>query len=326
MMPMPRLIYFSQHKVLRTNDLDEARFKVSQKFCDHRLDLSRRGAQLSVEHNAARGRHVSVNYLTYGAEVTVDPGLLGLFYLFQVPLSGRAAISHRGDEMTAHPLAGTMLNPDRPAQLRWSSECSKLLFQIDCVHLETVARALTGAPLPGPIRFDMQVDFTKLNGRQLHRTFMACATAVEQGALFQQPLSSSDLRVEYDLAHALLTLQHSNISHIIERAKRGAKSRDIRHALEFMHANLGEPISILDIASAVEVNVRTLQKGFQRAFAQTPMQVLRNARLDAAYYQLLGRRDVQSVSQTAYSCGFSHLGRFSRYYRERFGDVPSVRG
>ena len=58
MMPMPRLIYFSQHKVLRTNDLDEARFKVSQKFCDHRLDLSRRGAQLSVEHNAARGRHV----------------------------------------------------------------------------------------------------------------------------------------------------------------------------------------------------------------------------------------------------------------------------
>jgi transcriptional regulator GlxA family with amidase domain len=32
------------------------------------------------------------------------------------------------------------------------------------------------------------------------------------------------------------------------------------------------------------------------------------------------------VSQTAYSCGFSHLGRFSRYYRERFGDVPSVRG
>lgn len=325
MMPLQQRTYFSQHPVLRTRDLDEARFKVGQKFCDHRLDLGRRGARLSVSHNAVRGRNLSVNYLSYGAEVAVDPGLLGSFYLFQIPLCGKARIAHRGDEMTAHTQAGTILNPDRPAQLRWDAACRKLLFQIDRAHLETVTQTLTGTPPPGPIRFDMKVDFTAPKGQQLHRIFSACAAAIESGSLFQRPLTSSDIHIEYDLIVALLSLQNSNISHIIARADKGAKPRDIRRALAYMHANLGEPITILDIAEAAEVNVRTLQKGFRRAFGRTPIQVLRNARLDAAHYLLLAHRDVPSVSETAYSCGFSHLGRFSSYYRDRFGHAPSER-
>ncbi|UOA32787.1 HTH-type transcriptional activator RhaS [Sulfitobacter sp. DSM 110093] len=324
-MSLHRQSYFSDHPVLRTRDLDEARFKVSQRFCDHRLDVSNRNSQLSVTHNAVRGQHLSVNYLSYGAEVTVDPGELGSFYLFQMPLSGKASVAHRGDEMTAHVGMGTILNPDRSALLRWGESCQKLLFQIDSAHLETVARNLTGAPPPGPIRFDMKVDFTRPNGRKLQRAFAACAAAIENGGLFQRPLSGSDLQVEHDLVYALLTLQKSNISHIIARSDGGTRPRDIRHALEFMHANLAEQITVLDIATAAEVNVRTLQKSFLRVFRKTPMQVLRDTRLDAAHYLLHARRDVPSVSEAAYSCGFSHMGRFASYYRTRFGHTPCKR-
>ena len=200
---------------------------------------------------------------------------------------------------------------------------SELFVQIDRQHLEAVAQTLTGAPQPGPIRFDMKVDFTRPNGQQLQRAFAACAAAIEGGSLFHKTLSGSDLRVEYDLVYALLTLQKSNISHIIARADGGTRPRDIRRALDYMHANLGEQISVLDIAKAAEVNVRTLQKSFQRVFDKTPMQVLRNARLDAAHYLLQDRRNAPSVSETAYSCGFSHLGRFASYYRDRFGHAPS---
>jgi len=314
---------FSQHPILRTSDLDEARTRVSQKFCDHRLDLASRTAGLSVAHNAVRGRHVSVNYLSYGAEVMIDPGTLGAFYLFQVPLAGKALIRHRTDEMTAHARAGILLNPDRPVRLHWDADCAQLLFQIDRTHLDTVASALTGAPLPGPVRFDMLVDFATCSGQKIYRSFMACAQAVEQGALFRRPLSSLDARVEFDLVQTLLTLQNSNISHIIARADTVARPRDIRRALDYMHANLGEPITITDIAQAADVNVRTLQKSFRQTLGLTPMQVLRNARLDTAHYLLMARCTTQSVSDTAYSSGFSHLGRFSFYYRNRFGYRPS---
>ena len=34
-------------------------------------------------------------------------------------------------------------------------------------------------------------------------------------------------------------------------------------------------------------------------------------------------RSGQSVTEVAYAHGFEHLGRFSAYYRERFGELPS---
>lgn len=322
---LPTREYFASHPVLRTSDLDEARHRVGQKFCDHRLEIGNRRSSLSVRHNAVRGLNLSVNYLSYGAEVSIDPGLLGSFYLFHLPLSGRTRVQHRGEEMMATPQAAAILNPDRTARLDWGEGCSKVLVQIDRTHLENVARDLVGAPLPGPIRFDMKVDLTSPQGRQLHRMVTACVEAVEGGRLFHRPLGGGDLRAEHDLAHALLMLQRSNITHIIERADSQARPRAIRLALDYIHANLAEPITLADIARAAGINVRTLQKGFQRVFGLSPMQVLRNARLDTAHYQLLAHRDAPSVTEAAFSCGFSHLGRFSRDYKERFGHSPSDR-
>ncbi|WP_186399971.1 AraC family transcriptional regulator [Stappia sp. P2PMeth1] len=322
----PAREYFARHPLLRTSDLDEARHRVSQKLCDHRLELGDRRASLSVRHNAVQGRNLSLNYLSYGTEVTVEPGLLESFYLLHIPLSGRTRIQHRGEDMTATPaVAAAVLNPDRPARLHWGEDTSKILVQIDRAHLEEVARDLVGAPLPGPVRFDMTVDLASPQGRQLHRVVAACLEAAEGGHLFQRPLGGRDLRAEHDLAHALLTLQRSNISHIIERADGQARPRAIRLALDYIHANLAEPITLADIARAAGINVRTLQKGFQRVFGLSPMQVLRNARLDTAHYQLIAHRDAPSVTEAAFSCGFSHLGRFSRDYKQRFGHSPSAR-
>lgn len=238
---IPHREYFASHPVLRTSDLDEARHRIGQTFCDHRLDVHGRRADLAVRHNAVRGLDMSVNYLAYGPRVTVDPGLLGSFYLFHVPLAGQARIRHRGEEMTATPERAAILNPDRSARLDWGEGCRKLLIQINRDHLEKVARALVGAPLPGPIRFDLSVDLTSESGRRLQRIVTACAEAVEKGELFRQPLGGADLRAEHDLAHALLTLQPSNVSHIIERADHQARPKTIRLALDYIHANLGEP-------------------------------------------------------------------------------------
>ncbi|WP_208976968.1 AraC family transcriptional regulator [Stappia sp. ES.058] len=320
---LPAKEYFAQNPVVRTRDMDEARHIISGKLCDHKLEVIGGQSGLFVRHNAVSGQSISANYLHYGADVTVDPGRLGSFYLFQVPLSGRANIRHRGEEMTATTQMGTILNPDRTALLHWGRDCSKLLLQVDKTLLEAVARSITGVPLPGPIRFEMQVDLTNGPGRQLRRLVMACAQAIENGDLFQGQLAARDLKAEDDLAHALLTLQPSNISHIIERSDRRASPREIRIALEYIHANLAEPINLADIARAARLNVRTLQKGFQRFYGQSPMEVLRNARLDTAHYLLAARQDPPSVSEAAYSCGFSHLGRFSYYYKDRFGHLPS---
>lgn len=319
-------VYLPSFPLLVTSDLDEARHEVTQKFCDHRLQLDRGTKGLSVRHNHVAGQNISLNYLHYGADVHIDPGMLGDFYLLQIPLSGSAFIRHRGAEVVATARAATLLNPDRETDMQWRGDCRKLLLQIDKTHLQNVAETLIGAPLPGPVRFDPKVDMTHADGKRLRQLVVACVRAAEEEALFDGALNAGAALVEYDLANALLTLQPSNISHIIERADQQALPRQIKAALGYMHANLTEPISLADIARQAQTNVRTLQKGFKRAFGCSPMQVLRNIRLDAAHYMLTARQAPPSVTEAAYCSGFSHLGRFSKDYKARFGHLPSENG
>ncbi|MNT90898.1 HTH-type transcriptional activator RhaS [compost metagenome] len=51
------------------------------------------------------------------------------------------------------------------------------------------------------------------------------------------------------------------------------------------------------------------------------MNALRALRLDTARSRLKMDADA-SVTEVALSVGFGHLGRFSEYYRERFGELP----
>jgi AraC-like DNA-binding protein len=78
-----------------------------------------------------------------------------------------------------------------------------------------------------------------------------------------------------------------------------------------------------ELAQAAGVSIRTLQKGFQRVYAQSPMTYLKNVRLDMSHYLLAQRRDDDTVTDVAYSTGFSHLGRFSADYKARFNCSPS---
>ena len=53
----------------------------------------------------------------------------------------------------------------------------------------------------------------------------------------------------------------------------------------------------------------------------TPMNALRALRLDAARQRLLDGA-CANVTEAALAVGFGHLGRFSEYYKERFGELP----
>ena len=317
--------YLTDHPLLRTNDLDEARHRVTEKFCDHKLDKASRYDALAVCHNHVAGQHVSINYLHYGADVRIDPGMLEDFYLLQVPLSGVADISHRGQDITANLHTATLLNPDRETRMHWRKDCRKLLLQIDKGFLDQVAQTLLGHPAPGPIRFDPRVDMRLGSGRYIRQILTRATHMAGRGLLFSGGSNVQDMWTETELVATLLNHHTSNISHMLDTADHHALPADIKRALAYMHANLCEPIRLADIAAHAGMNVRTLQKGFQRVFGKTPMQMLREARLDAAHYHLSVRRDPPSVTDAAYQSGFSHLGRFSTAYKARFGCLPSDR-
>jgi len=66
-----------------------------------------------------------------------------------------------------------------------------------------------------------------------------------------------------------------------------------------------------------------LFSAFRKARGYTPMEFLTDERLQSARERLLKSNFESSVALIALECGFINLGRFSQYYRKRFGELPS---
>ena len=81
-----------------------------------------------------------------------------------------------------------------------------------------------------------------------------------------------------------------------------------------------------DIARAAGVSVRAVQSTFRDLLDTTPMNYVRDRRLEAAREDLLryGPGDGVTIAMVASDWGFSNAGRFATAYRQRFGEPPSA--
>jgi AraC-like DNA-binding protein len=118
-------------------------------------------------------------------------------------------------------------------------------------------------------------------------------------------------------------LQRTCLPAICDNSRLPIASRDVRRAEAYIRSNVSRNIRLEDMAAAAGVSVRTLQTSFKRDRHITPMQYLRNLRLDVARQRLVAG---SSVADAALDTGFSHQGRFAQYYRRRFGHPPSSTG
>lgn len=95
-----------------------------------------------------------------------------------------------------------------------------------------------------------------------------------------------------------------------------------QQAADWAHDHHGEPVRTRQWAQALNISVRQLQLVVREAFDCTPSEYLLRLRLDHAR-RLLESPHEQTVTSVALHCGFTHLGRFSATFRERFGVTPA---
>lgn len=83
-----------------------------------------------------------------------------------------------------------------------------------------------------------------------------------------------------------------------------------------------EDIGVLDLCNHLRISRRTLQYSFEDVLGMTPLNYVRTVRLNTAR-KLLMSSPQESIQGAALDAGFNHLGRFSKYYQEFFGELPS---
>lgn len=102
----------------------------------------------------------------------------------------------------------------------------------------------------------------------------------------------------------------------------GELPRGVVRALAVMEANLGKALSIPELCRMVGQSQRQLGRLFRHHFGETPQQCYLGMRLDRARQLLTDSQCL--VTEAALATGFTQPAHFTRAYRSRFGEAPSV--
>lgn len=104
-----------------------------------------------------------------------------------------------------------------------------------------------------------------------------------------------------------------------------ARSHVVHEAVELTLAEASEPPTVEELCCRLNISRRMLNYCFQEALGTSPLQYLRNLRLNGV------RRDLRRPSPQAPAIrdiagrwGFGHLPRFAAEYRALFGELPSA--
>ncbi|MEJ2890163.1 helix-turn-helix domain-containing protein [Actinomycetospora aeridis] len=100
----------------------------------------------------------------------------------------------------------------------------------------------------------------------------------------------------------------------------------LRRAIAHLEEHAAEDVDVADVAAAAGLGVRGLQMAFRRWRDTTPLAYLRDVRLARAHQELRAadaRTGGETVADIAARWHFTHPGRFSVTYRERYGCSPS---
>lgn len=310
-----------RHTLVDTRSPEEARQEIGRIFCPHFLSPSdASGEGFHAVHRSAPQRGYSLNFVSYGAEVDIDPGELARFFLLQVPLAGSARVTCGSETVLASPgRSASLLSPTLPTRMRWSKGCDKLIVLIERDAMQRQCEQIAGCAV-GPIEFATGVDIGGPAGRMLLGHLGLMLEAEGSGvAGFGDYLTR--------LGASLATLLATSFAHsqraALDMAGRPAGSSAVAQAEQWIRANLDRPFSVADIAEAVGTSLRTLQDGVRRHRGATLSRMIEAARLERFHALLSDPQSNRTVTESASAAGIGHLGRAAAAYRRRYGVTPS---
>ncbi|MCD2196886.1 AraC family transcriptional regulator [Actinomycetospora endophytica] len=313
------------HAVMETADVDEAQHVVTDVYVPHELD-SLGGRPLDARLNSIASERLTLGYLVYGANASLDLPPLEHCYHVNLTLNGRTEVTRRAGReraVTEAGRSGAVLLPTEDSTVTWSPEAVQFAMKFPRGPLEEHLGGLIGRPVTDPLDFDISMDLSDGPGAALMAAVRFLQTEIDRpGGISDSPLARAQLET-----YVMTALLHG-VRHQYTDALHAPRAEDrptlVRQALEFIETHAGEPFSIPQLAKRLGVSTRTLQVTFARNVGMTPSEYVRDQRLSRVHAELVtGDPSSTSVTECAAAWGFLHQGRFSEQYRHKYGELPS---
>jgi AraC-like DNA-binding protein len=315
-------VEFARGRLFDTADLDEARDICGRVFNPHLLSLVGPGQTLSARMDHLPVGPLSLNRLTWGARVRVDPDRLGTYCLISVPVRGSARFHVDGEPVEVSPRQACVIGAMQRFHFEADAQFDQIVLRFEYEALVQAWTSLSGMQPPDELKLQPALPLSGSAWQALEPVLRMVASCARE-AYAPAMLPHVQLRLEDLLLSTLLLQAAPLLAPLPPAAPAPAAAELVRRAQSWLTAQLAEPVTLGMAARASGVASRTLQAAFRSQCGMGPMQWLREQRLAAVHRHLREATGVSTrVTDTALAYGFSHLGEFSRAYRRRFGETP----
>ncbi|MEU6701690.1 AraC family transcriptional regulator [Pseudonocardia sp. NPDC046786] len=308
---------------LDTTDVEQARAVAGRAYAPHTITVRGDPDRFRAVQASLSDGPVALDELRYGTECdVVATAPLDRVHCVVQPISGTVTVSGGRSSETLVPGRSVALDAELEFRMHWHDDAAISGIRIDRVAFDAAVADIVGDdPVPLP------------------RFLLRCPTSERDARLWQsgvqlleRSLRSAELRDAGPLWWAelhrhlvgVLLATHPTESRYPQATPGAVPRSAASRAVDYLHEHAGEPFSARAVARASGTSVRSMQEAFRRELGTSPLQMLIRIRLAKACAELrAGDPAVVTVADVASRWGFGNLGRFSRRFREEFGELPS---
>jgi AraC-like DNA-binding protein len=312
------------HEIFCTDDPAEASELVGQFIGLNQLEVDTGEGPFQATMNGIRLRDVTLAYLDFHAATTLSFAKTGDHYSVHMPMSGLARCRYDGDPVDVLSYLALVVNPGTDLSMAMAFDSPQLIVRIEAQALERQLARMLGRSVTRPVIFDACMDLTTDPAVRWHGAIQLLSSEVmTPNSLIHQGIGAGPM--EELVISSLLWVQGSTFHDDLMAGNSQRRGMTVRRAIAYLEENLSWQITLQDIARALDLSVRSVQEAFRDDLDTTPMNYLRDRRLDRARAELADAlpSDGVTVTDVAERWGFGHLGNFAAMYRKRFGESPS---
>lgn len=302
------------YRLFESTDLDETRELISRVMQPHALVPAGSGGGRSYMDFVTLGG-LGLGTIGFGDAMRVDVKAVDGYYLLMFCVVGDAEVRTMGRSMQVNRRQGVLCAPGQAFAAHLSPDTEQFVLRIDPAALEMQ----TGLAVSG------LASLVPVGGIHLRSWMQQLQLVASSAEMLECARSNPAIAMQLErLLIDLFAAGHAaHASESIGHVTKTVSPAFVKHAEAFIEAHCSEPLELLEIANAAGVSARTLRDGFQHFKGVSPMQFVRQLRLERARNALLEAPSDVRVAEIALDCGFTHLGRFAMAYKEIFGESPS---
>jgi AraC-like DNA-binding protein len=306
-----------------TGKLDQARAHLSSLFWPHELSVSHNGNRLAFQHNKVNLSSLSFNALQYGSEVNIDATPSDNSYLVKFTLAGNSEVHQLGNIVRSTPGTVCVMNPSDHLHVKLSENHNQLTIRVGGNHIHDFLERELERDLDKPVVFLPFAKSLSNEANGIARMLLSlCDDLNEDQDWYDNDKICNHLE-EMLISLLLTVLPHSYSQLYLHNSLLHIPGK-ISHVQEYINSNFQQPIGLRELAVISQSSVRSLQMAFKKELDLTPTTFIRNKRLEHAYALLSSQSSAVTVTEAALESGFTHLGKFSHYYKLRYNELPST--